>query len=78
MFGVGVALFTAIEVSLLAGANIITNDEGMDKQGAVVCLVVCVWCGWLAGNNFMLIAHSAAGKKSAKAVFKFLDAKTDA
>ena len=71
-------LFTSIGVSLLSGAHIIANDQGIDKEGAVVCLVICVWCGWIAGNNFMFIAHSAAGKKSAKAVFKLLDAKTEA
>lgn len=69
-------LFAAIGISWYTAANIVANDQGLDKQNAIVCLVTCIWCGWLAWNNFMFITHSAAGKKSAKAVFELLDART--
>lgn len=70
-------LFSAIGGSLFGGAGIVASDVNMDRQAAGVAFVTCVWCGWLTGNNFIFIAHSATGKKSAKEVFKFLDAKTE-
>lgn len=70
--------FTALGVSLYGAAHIIANDGNMDYKGVAIAMVTCVWCGWLTGNNFMFIARSGAGKKSAQAVFTFLDAKTEA
>lgn len=58
-------LFSAIGGSLYGGAAIVASDVKMDLQDAGVAFVTCVWCGWLTGNNFIFIAHSAAGKKSA-------------
>ena len=71
-------LFTALGVSLYSAAHIIANDTSINIKGVSIALVTCVWCGWMTGNNFMFIADSAAGKKSARAVFTFLDAKTEA
>ena len=59
-------LFSAIGACLFGGAGIIASDLKMDRQAAGVTFAACVWCGWLTGNNFIFIAHSAAGKKSAK------------
>ena len=70
-------LFIAIGASLYSGAAIIADDPEMDLLACGVAFVTCVWCGWLTGNNFIFIAHSAAGKKSAIEVFKFLDSKTE-
>lgn len=50
---------------MYGGAAIVASDVKMDLQDAGVAFVTCVWCGWLTGNNFIFIAHSAAGKKSA-------------
>lgn len=71
-------LFTALGVSLYGAAHIIANDANIDFKGVAIAMVTCVWCGWMTGNNFMFIARSGAGKKSAQAVFSFLDAKTEA
>lgn len=71
-------LFTALGVSTYGAAHIVANDPGIDYKGVAIAMVTCVWCGWLTGNNFMFIARSGAGKKSAQAVFTFLDAKNEA
>lgn len=31
-------------------------------ENLVVSLIVPVWCGWIAGNNFYFIAESSSGK----------------
>lgn len=70
-------LFSAIGGCLYGGAAIIANNLNLDRQQVGVTFAACIWCGWLTGNNFIFIAHSAAGKRSAKEVFKFLDEKTE-
>lgn len=66
---IGIILYSTAH--LMAAGNLEFNIDFISSYS------VQIWAGWVAGNSFFFASKSAAGKSSAKRVFKLLESKNE-
>lgn len=73
-YGLSVSFIVlSMALMLYPSAHIISNTiEKEDYLNINIAFGVPLWCGMVAGCNFFFVSGSAAGKLSAKRVFKLL------